>query len=294
MRSRFDVDEGKNVIPRFAPPWLLVILIVISAALLFFFFPKEQILKNIAEQRQADQVAKQYMVNLILLYPHSRKLQSLLARQNIVKGDIASAVSMFVPLTSHPVRTEKDWQALWLYYQILRIETYAQPEISYQRLIGLSKMKNIIEILVTGKLQSSEVIILAEDSLSLNLVKLGLDLYQRLITMPFAGNAEYYAQGAKNVLGYGQYKLSAQLYFIAEKSSIELANKRHYFIEGLKSLQSGNLLDEAMKAAAQNINGLSDDRETLLFLTRLSLAADRPDMAEQYMKTALKLRFKAI
>ncbi len=293
MRLAFDVDEQKDrVRSRFAPPLLLFGFILISIALLFFFFPKEELLMNIAAQRQADKVAKEYIENLIALYPKDSKLKLLAAEKNIKLGHVANAVKDIMPFINHRIQTKEDWQALWLYFQILKLETYSMPEVSYQRRSGFLKMKHMLEMLSAGNLTSGQLMSLALDAGDLNEPKIVLGLYARVLKMQPEGEAVLYAQGGKYALGYSEYETSAQLYFIAEKLAYPLLEKRDYFISGLKSLQSGNLLDEAMKASEQHIDGLSNDRDTLLFLAKLALASNHVSLAQQQMKKILRMNIE--
>ncbi len=293
MRFQFNADESKQLArTRFAPPIQLVAFVVISISLLFFFFPKEQLLTNIALQRNADKVAKQYLDNLIILYPKDKELKLMVAKQHVALGNVASAVEVIMPFIGHKAQTRQQWQALWIYYQILRLETYSMPEVSYKRKTGMLKMKHMIKTLSTGKLTSEQLMILAEDAMNNNEPKFGISLFQRAVKLPSEGNPDIYAKGGKLALGYAHYKLSAQLFFIAQRLSFTLVEKREYFIEGLKILQSGNLLNEAMKAAEENVGNLSQDRRTLLFLTQLALASNRANIAEKYMRSVLKLKLQ--
>ena len=55
-----------------------------------------------------------------------------------------------------------------------------------------------------------------------------------------------------------------------------------------RSLQSGNLVQEALAAAEQHLfEELAGDSTVLKFLIRLSLAANRPDRAQRYAWRAL-------
>lgn len=291
MRLAFDVDEQKEgVRSRFAPPLMLFAFVLISGALLVFFFPKEQLLTNIAVQRQADKVARQYVENLIRLYPYDEHLKLLAADQNFKLGNVARAVQEIMPFVGKNIKTHEDWQALWLYFQILRLETYSMPEVSYRRRSGMLQMREMIKSLADGDLTSEELISLAVDAGDLNDSTTAKKLYDRVLTMKPMGEADLYAKGGRYMLGYSQYKTSAELYFIAEALAYQISEKREYYILGLKSLQSGNLLNEAMQAAKKHINGLSNDRETLIFLARLSLASNDVSLAQQYMKKILQMK----
>lgn len=74
-------------------------------------------------------------------------------------------------------------------------------------------------------------------------------------------------------------------------SSADLSTRRRLFMQGIGLLQSANLPDEALAVAESSIDGLSEDRETLLFVTRLALAANRPQVAQKYVKRALRMDY---
>jgi hypothetical protein len=57
----------------------------------------------------------------------------------------------------------------------------------------------------------------------------------------------------------------------------------------VQALQSGNQLNEALLAADQQLGSLARDRETLRFLTRLALAAGRPDVADRYARRLIDM-----
>lgn len=88
-------------------------------------------------------------------------------------------------------------------------------------------------------------------------------------------------------LGKGDYREAAALYFKALKTASR-DRRRHLFMAGVGALQSGNLVQEALVAAEQHLTGeLRQDRALLKYMTRLSLAANRPDRAQIYIRQAL-------
>lgn len=88
-------------------------------------------------------------------------------------------------------------------------------------------------------------------------------------------------------LGKGDYREAAALYFKALKTAAR-DRRRHLFMAGVGALQSGNLVQEALVAAEQHLTGeLRQDRALLKYMTRLSLAANRPDRAQIYIRQAL-------
>ena len=61
-----------------------------------------------------------------------------------------------------------------------------------------------------------------------------------------------------------------------------------FFLQGMRSLQSGNLLPEARICAAL-WRALRDDRDTLVFLIQLCRAAGDLNEAERYARRLLKM-----
>lgn len=92
---------------------------------------------------------------------------------------------------------------------------------------------------------------------------------------------------AKLALAKGEYRRAAAFYFKGMQAA-RADQKRDLFLAGVRALQSGNLVQEALAAAEQHLHKeLASDSTVLKFLIRLSLAANRPDRAQQYARWAL-------
>jgi hypothetical protein len=116
--------------------------------------------------------------------------------------------------------------------------------------------------------------------------------YQRLAKQDVARAAQWQSRTAEIALGVGEYRAAAAANFAAQTAATSLDEQRHYFIAGVKALQSGNLLDEAVAEAQRRVGPLADDPETLRFLTRLAMACNRPDLADQYARRLLHLSWQ--
>lgn len=88
-------------------------------------------------------------------------------------------------------------------------------------------------------------------------------------------------------LARGDYRAAARICFdgMARAGSIE--ERRQLFMKGVRTLQAGNLPLEALEAGERHLDGLSGDRATLVFLTRVSLAANQPARAQVFIRKAL-------
>ncbi|MFX4324628.1 hypothetical protein ABTA53_18615, partial [Acinetobacter baumannii] len=69
----------------------------------------------------------------------------------------------------------------------------------------------------------------------------------------------------------------------------DAAVRRQLFLQALRTLQSGNLLDLALDTAEREIGELANDTEVLYYLVTLARAANRPEAAARYAKQMLKL-----
>ncbi|WP_078789351.1 hypothetical protein [Trichlorobacter thiogenes] len=88
-------------------------------------------------------------------------------------------------------------------------------------------------------------------------------------------------------LGKGDYRGAAAHYFKGMQTSSS-DQKRSLFLAGVRALQSGNLVQEALLAAEVHLTSdLAKDRSILKYLVTLSLAANRPDKAQLYVRRAL-------
>ncbi len=90
-------------------------------------------------------------------------------------------------------------------------------------------------------------------------------------------------------LAKGDYRGAAAVYFKGMQGASP-KQRQHFFLAGVQALQSGNLVQEALAAAEQHLTGeLRQDRATLKYLAKLSLAGNRPDRAQIYIRQALGL-----
>jgi hypothetical protein len=99
-----------------------------------------------------------------------------------------------------------------------------------------------------------------------------------------------YREIAGQALAHGAYVQAAQDQFAAMAVAPTLELRRAAFIAGVGALQSGNRVPDALDAGRRQIGALADDPPTLEFMTRLALAADRPEVAADYAKKMLRLR----
>uniref|UniRef100_A0A831XLB1 TPR domain protein n=1 Tax=Geobacter metallireducens TaxID=28232 RepID=A0A831XLB1_GEOME len=111
--------------------------------------------------------------------------------------------------------------------------------------------------------------------------------YQKEISAQEATFGQPQQDPFSQALARGDYRAAAAICFSAMGKAATVAQRRELFMKGVRTLQSGNLPLEALRAGERHLDGLSDDRSTLIFLTRVSLAANQPARAEYYIRKAL-------
>lgn len=83
------------------------------------------------------------------------------------------------------------------------------------------------------------------------------------------------------------YRAAAAICFADMGRASNIAERRKRFMQGVRTLQAGNLPLEALEAGERHIDGLAADKPTLMFLTRVGLAANQPARAQVFIRRAL-------
>lgn len=85
----------------------------------------------------------------------------------------------------------------------------------------------------------------------------------------------------------GDYRRASAICFELMKKAENVNKRRELFVRAVRILQAGNLPLEAFDAGERYIDGLAYDRTTLIFLTRVGLAAGQPARAQRLIRRAL-------
>ncbi len=94
---------------------------------------------------------------------------------------------------------------------------------------------------------------------------------------------------ARVLLGEGKHVLAAQAYLQAMDAAPSYELRRRYFLEALRTYQAASKFDEAFAAANASGQPFMRDLVVVEFLVRLGRAANRPDIAERYVRIMLRL-----
>lgn len=109
----------------------------------------------------------------------------------------------------------------------------------------------------------------------------------RLVAADPEHRLDWQRQVAVHRLGMGDYRGAAQAYFAAQAMDTDRALARRDFIAAVRTLQSGNLLDDALAQGGAHLGALADDREALEVMLTLARAAQRTDLVEHYARALM-------
>ena len=290
MAWNWIVNKNRSQRERFAGPLVITGLVVAGLLLLAVLYPEKSLLKLLSAQEVSSPAQRRYLEALIHLRPGDSHLVLVLARSYLA----ARAPLQVLETLDHlrePQSEDVRKKVRQMRYEALRQQLLALPAGSseWKRFQPLFA-EQIDQLLAQKPTRSEMEKVLADaqgtgDSTSAQKLKALLKPYGDAPPAPKPDNTPA-ARAAAAIAGR-DYRAAARIYFAEMQGSPAARQKRHYFLAGVRALQSGNLVAEALTAGELHINGLAGDRETLLFMARLALAANRPDRSQFYIRRAL-------
>jgi len=293
MRSKLTAKKGLKETPKLLSFWHVVAFIVVVIAVSFFFFPKKHLLKRVKKGDEVSRVTRQYINNLIILYPKDQNLRLLLAQQDIAFGNIKRAFKVIEPYLKSSPKTILEWKAKYLSYQIVYSLVFSTPKGDPVRKEGVKKMREILPVLAKGPFTIEQLKQLARDAVGVNRLDTALDIFARIFKEQPGQPVEVYAEVGGIALSAGKYKMSAQYYFDAQKASRNLVSKKKYFMLAMRSYQAGDILDFGLQQVKKHIVGLQNDKEVLEMLARLALEANKTKQAQLFVQQLIKIQYRA-
>lgn len=295
MAWNWFVNKGRVERERFAGPLVISGLVGAGLLLLAVLYPEKNLLKLLTNQEVSSPAQLRYLEALIRLRSNDSGLVLVLARSYLASRSPLKALETLDQLRE-PLASDVRKASRRMRYEALR-----------QRLISLPA--NSSEWNRTRQLFASQVELMLQDGITrpemeacladagrigdnVTVQKLQALLKPTIQTPVVTPTVSTPESSASAAIAHGDYRGAALIYFTAMQKSRENRQRRRYFLSGVRTLQSGNLIDEALAAGEKNINGLADDRETLMFMARLALAANRPDRSQVFIRRVLGISDK--
>lgn len=268
--------------------WALGGIALMVGATLVLLFPRHALIEQLRRDGGSDSLTLAYLGNLVKTEPGNADLRLLLAEKEFAQGKLRAARATLAPLQAGADQALRE-RALRLDYRILQAETFELPQDSAARRTAQQGLLRALRNLAARAWPARDLVYFARQASALGDSRLAGELFARVAASGETLQPQWLEEASRAALGEGQYIAAADLLFALQARASSLEQKRDYFRRALATLQSGNLLPEALQAADRHIGELADDEQTLQFLARLALAANDPARAARYMRRLLHL-----
>lgn len=282
-RSELNVNDKSR--ERLFPWWSMLLFGATVAAMLLLFFPQRWLLSQVGQTRPGDRVSEQYLATLLASQPDNAELRLALVRQYLAGNGWPQARKALAPLL-HSADPQQRATAQLLQFDSIAGQMAAEVEDTPAR---AQLLQQLWQFTASSTQTSARLTLLANEAERQNRYDIASRVYQQLIEANPDDAPRWLEQAAQSALARGQYQDAAARYFQAQQLAHTLPLRRRYLLAGLRTLQSGNLLPQAVAAAREHAGTLADDRETQLFLVKLCRAAGDLNEAERYARKLLQM-----
>jgi hypothetical protein len=281
------VADDDTVSQTFFPLWEAGGFVLIVAVLLFVLFPRH-LLDNVVTTKDPSIISIGYLQAFSTTYPDNNELLMALTTQQASLGEINLAKQNFAMLKKINATSTNPQTALqldWINYEILKYTSYKAPLREREKL--LVTLRNMTKTLAAAPLDVQQLKILAMDSLAYNRADIALQIYQQLLNKNELQTPAEFAMGGNIAMQNNAHQASAAFYRTAYEKSATIADKRKYALDVMRVLWSGNLLEQAYQFAITLPDAVIDDQGMLIYISKVCMAANHPEVAQKYALKAL-------
>ncbi|KDP85247.1 hypothetical protein CF70_014910 [Cupriavidus sp. SK-3] len=288
---------------RLLPPAFVLTLTAMVGIGLALMFPRETLRERLlGEGRAVDGLSMAYLEAWSRAAPEETGFMAVLAEQYARTGRLDEAEAMLARLEARhaasqqgPARAraaadaELPNQILRTRIEITQQRAFAALPEAPEREQYIERLAGLLDQALPMQWGRTDLEELATTARSINALKPAQHFYRALAKSDPARAELWSAQAASAALASGDYRQAADALFAAQALATDPAEQRRLFLAALKTLQSGNDLDKALAQAEQHGGKLLDNAEVLRYLTKLALAANRPELAARYVQRLLRL-----
>jgi len=285
------IADDENTPNAFFPFWKIIIFVMVTIIVLILLFPKTLLQEVLADNRPAA-VKLSYLKSFSRNNPNNPLLIFYLIEQEIEMGQITEANNEIEHFKKISSQEDIKSQLMWIDYLLLRYRSYKAKMNSPERIADLKKMREMSSTLINMNLDQHQLRILAWDNISLGNANVALKIYTDLMNTNQLHTPQEFAEGGSVAMQNNSHRESSAFYWAAYHKEIYIIQKRQYAVDAIKALWAGNYVNEALSLASQLPPIMLNDRDLLLLLSRLALAANKPDLAQDYAIQALLLNQK--
>ncbi|MGG1946934.1 tetratricopeptide repeat protein [Trinickia sp. NRRL B-1857] len=219
--------------------------------------------------------------------PNDPVYLSALANQYLALGRCNEAHASAARLSALGVQRSRR-EAIQIELRCDEQRAFAAPADSPRRAALLVRIAGELDVAAREDWSAAELDALASQALSVGAPAIAARYQARLSQVDPRRRTYWQKQSARQWLAAGEYGRAAAAYFAAQAGASNLDEARAAFIAGVRALQAGNLLNEALAQAQAHLSGLENDRQSLEVLLQLARAAHRPDLVDRYARALMQ------
>lgn len=289
-----DSQRSDSPRERFSTFYSVAGTLIAFILLLILLFPKERLLDILNKSNAGDPASVRYLESLLRVQPGDDSLRIRLANELLRVGNPRKALVIMTGFSAKLLPADNR-NVLEMRYRALK-ELLLADGATGERQNLQSALAETARELAHDNPPQWKLRHFAEDArktgdlASWRYFNRRADLLE--IAARPAGADATPADPFALALGAGNYQLAASICFSAMPAAASHTERRQLFFKGVRTLQSGNLALEALEAGERHLGSLGNDRETLIFLTRVGLAAGKPERAQRFIRRALQMKEK--
>jgi polysaccharide biosynthesis protein PelB len=273
--------------PRIASPWLVLLLAAVVVLTFYATYPHGGLRERMSAAAEPSDLSAAYLEAWLRVQPDNAELLTTLGAQyaQLGRDDDAERIAQRMD-DQHSDELHR--AATLLRLTVAQRQAFEIPAGDPRRAAALAALRVQLASVTGLAWDNTELEILAARAAGVGAPELAMQLYARLAAQDPQDRQRWNAEVAKYGLWVGQYRRAAAAWFQQQADAKTRDEQRRCFIAGIRALQSGNLLVEALQAADEHAGTLANDRDTLIVLLNLARAAQRPDRVDQYAKALMK------
>lgn len=262
-------------------------LVAVALALLFPFRGLETQIGRDGPRPDALQIA--YLEAWLTVRPQRAQLRYVLAHKLVHDGQYERAQEHLGQLAAgDDPRLRSRAELLAIDIGLRQLAPLA-PDDPQREARATELRARLAALLARSDLPAEVGLLLAQRAAALGAGAVVNDWYARLLRQAPPLPAAHWEDGARLLLAAGEHRLAARLFLQASLAAPAAGERRRLFLQALRTLQAASLFDEALALADAHFETYAADTEVLEFLTRLALAADRPEAAQRYAIALLRI-----
>ena len=285
MRSRSTADNpDTSKRERFATPLSVIGIFFAFMLVLVLLYPEQGLLGVLGASDDATTI--RYREALLRMRPDDTELRFRVAGSLVRSGSPRRALELLSGVSAGMTAAQK--QLLFeLKYMALK-NLFVQSDPGSAEWLRLKPLVATAAMEFGGKNPPAwRLRDFADDARKAGDVELWQEYSRKVAAMESQGNPQPNDEAAKAQTAGIDYRRGAATCFEQMKQAETLAKRRELFFCAVRMLQAGNLPKEAFEAGERNLDGLYSDLATLIFLTRVGLAAGQPARAQRLVRRAL-------